>query len=331
MSDVNLPLPADFALPRKKFLPRDGNNDTFISGPSHESFTSRFGNAFPNPTFLNSEYGITAVYDLPAKSAKSERPVLLIHGLNTPALGMYPLALELQALDPNAHVVLFDLWGHGLSSTPLVPHTPGIFHLQILQVLSYMQWTSGHLIGFSFGGATLTSFAAQHPRAVISAALVAPAGIMRLKDLDQRMQELLDDSTGHEEEVISTVLSWLEGGPLIVPSDSSDRMASGQIVAEALRDWELREHAGYRHSVLSMFRDGGVFGGDEVFRAFAKAFQKRNVVVLGEEDDVCSKEQLGELNFEDVVVVKGAGHGVVRSHAGVVARELYRLWQGKSG
>lgn len=330
MTDINYSLPAEFAIPRPKVLSEAGSTTTFIPGPSHDSFTTKFGHAFPEPTCLKSEYGYTAVYDLPAPSSRPTHPVLLIHGLNTPALGMYPLALELQALDPNAHVALFDFWGHGLSSTPLVPHTAAIFHFQILQVLSHMQWTSAHLIGFSFGGATLVSFASQNPRAVLSVALIAPAGLMRREDLDQRMQELLINSTGHEEEAIDTTLSWLEGGPLVLPSDWHSRMTSGQIVAEALRDWELREHHGYRHSVLSMVREGGIFGGDEGFRDFAKGFQGKNVVVLGAEDDVCGKEQLVELGFEDVVVVQEAGHGVVRSHAGTVAEEVYRLWQGES-
>ncbi|KAJ9609493.1 hypothetical protein H2200_005820 [Cladophialophora chaetospira] len=314
-------LPSDFELPPRIQL----GSRTSIPGPSHDSFVARLGRAFPEPQFLESDLGTTAIYDLPAPSGHCKRPVLVIHGANTPALGMLGLAKSLQARDNDTHVVLFDLWGHGLSSTPLVPHSPHIFHFQILQILSYMQWTKAHFLGFSFGGSTLVRFANSCPWAVSSAALLAPAGLLRTEQFNPTMRELLPDSKGREAELRQSVLDWLEGGPLIIPDDWKERVKNGEAVAEVLRDWELQEHSGYPYSVVSLFRSGA-YGCEDDFRKFAQLSTKK-IGVLGELDDVCNKSQLVELGFEDVQVVPRENHGFVRSSTAEVARIVHRFWE----
>lgn len=322
MSDSQEVIPSDLRLPR----PINYRGYRFIAAPSHASFISRFGHAFPKPTILKSELGETALYDLEAPSGQPRRQVLVVHGANTPALGMLAFAKELQALDPDIHVVLYDLWGHGLSSTPLVAHTPQIFHSQILQVLSFMQWSRVHLVGFSFGGATIVTFALLNPWAVSSVAVLAPGGLLHMNDFEPRMQELLKDSGARDPEAIEYIMSWLEGGPLVVPTDWKEKASAGKIVAEALKYWELQEHQGHPRSVLSMFRDGGVVGADESFRDFARLSVPR-IAVLADQDDICSEGQLVELGFGHVAVVKGYGHDFVRAVPGEVARIVDRFWQ----
>ncbi|KAH7311312.1 Alpha/Beta hydrolase protein [Stachybotrys elegans] len=293
-----------------------------IAPPSPEDFTARFGNAFPRPQLLKSDLGTTAVYDLPPPG-QSKRHVLIVHGLNTPAIGLWPLAKELQALDPDVHIVLFDLWGHGLSSTPLVAHAQHIFHSQIFQVLGFMQWSSTHLLGYSFGASTVLQFALYNPKLVLSVGLLAPAGILRTELFPPEMLQLLHSDK--EEEATKVVLDFLEGGPLQVPADWQKRTSAGQVVAEAFREWELENHAGYRHSVLSMVRDGGVYGCQDLFREFARRPVKR-VAVIGELDDVCLESQLVDLGFTGIEIVK-ANHGLVRTHAHHVAGIVHRFWQ----
>lgn len=296
-----------------------------IAGPGHASFTSRFGHAFPQPRYLESDLGTTAVYDLPPPSGQSKRQVLIVHGLNTPALGMLALSKALQTLDPDAHIVLFDLWGHGFSSTPIVAHTPDIVHFQIFQVLGSMQWTCAHLLGFSFGGATVVSFTLQNPWAVSSAALLGPGGILRKDDFSEQMQEALDSPQGRGDEAINRILSWLEGGPLIVPKDWREQAKSGTLDSAALREWELQEHRGHSRSVLSMFRDGGVLDKQDQFRAFAK-LPVMNIAVLAELDEVCSESQLEDLGFGHVEIVKNHSHSFVRTAPDEVAHIIHRFW-----
>ena len=296
---------------------------TFVTGPSYEDFLARFGNAFPKPQFLESDLGNTAVYDLePAKEAK--RQVLLIHGINTPALGMLPLARELQALDSHAHIVLFDLWGHGLSSTPLVAHTPQIFHSQILQVLAHMSWSNAHLVGFSFGGATTATFANYNPGVASSLTLIAPAGLMSRQALSAQLEELLDGNN-KESEAAQGVLEWLGAWHQEVPEGWQEDMRSGRVIAKALKQWELDEHQGYRSSVLSMIRDGGVFEREEIFRQFAK-LPTRKIAILGETDDVCSKEQLLAVGLSHIEVIEQADHELVRTRAGEIAQIVHHFW-----
>ena len=315
--------PAAFTLPK----PILHNGATSIPAPSHASFAAAFGHAFPTPYYLTSSIGNTAVYDLPAPSTETRR-VLMVHGLNTPALGMLSLAKQLQTLQPGTHIVLYDLWGHGLTSTPLQTHSAHLFHSQILQVLSYMAWSTAHLIGFSFGGSTAVSFALHHPWAVQSTVLLAPAGLIQMEALDVRTRELLRDDRGREEEAREAVLDMLEGGKLKVPEEWRERSQKGEVVVEALRQWELSEHRGYRWSVFSMFRDGGAMGCEEEFGRFGKEKGKK-LVVLGEKDDLCTREELVEMGFEKegVTVVVGAGHALGRTHTEEVAELIGEFWK----
>ncbi|KAI1304021.1 alpha/beta-hydrolase [Xylaria venustula] len=313
---------ASIELPRR-LIRTHGNN--YLPAPSPESFTQRFGSAFPQPRFLESDLGRTAVYSLAAPSGHPVRRVLFVHGLNTPALGLLPLAKELQVRDPDAHVVLYDLWGHGLTSTPLVTHAPHIFHAQILQVLGSLGWESAELLGYSFGASMLVLFALYYPWAARSVALVAPAGVIDTVHFGEKLKGLLRDSEGREEEGRDEVFAFLEGGPLVVPDGWQERVRRGEVVAEALRDWETKEHPGYRHSVFSMFREGNVYGCEDYFRRFAQLSVKK-VAVLGERDNVCTKETLVGLGFDNVHVVERAGHAVPRKKPAEVARVVYELW-----
>ena len=318
-------LPPSFALPRPTQTP---TGQTHVS-PNPDSFLATFHTGLPHPHFLPSAHGRTAIYRLPAPAnpttQQPTRPILLIHGLNTPALGLLPLARALQARHPSAPIALYDLWGHGLSSTPLVPHTPALFHAQLLHVLGFLRWPAAHLVGYSFGGATAASFAVYHPWNVLSVALLAPAGLMVWeRDVPAEARALVDVRE-REAEAKGAVLDWLEGGPLVVPDGWEERVGKGEIVAEALRAWEVREHPGYEVSVLSVVRDGGIVGREERFMELA-GLEVRKCVVLGEVDDVCDEKLIRGLGFDDVTVLKGAGHGFVRDRVEETAGIVSRFW-----
>ena len=298
---------------------------SYIAGPSYESFTANFGHSFPKPSFLESSLGRTAVYDIPPPSKQSKRPVLILHGSNTPALGLLALVKELQALDPDTHVALLDFWGHGLSSTPLTPHTPQTFHLQIFQVLGFLGWSKVHLVGYSFGGMVAISFAIQNQRMPLSVTALGPAGLLRKADFPPRVRELLDDSTGREKEAKDAMMDLLEGGPLEVPGDWRDRLDEGQVAAKALRAWGLQEHAGYPLSILSLLREGDVADREDIIQQFAQ-LPLTKLVITGELDFVSSPQRLAEQGLDNIEVIPEAGHDFVRSAPGEVARIMHRFW-----
>ena len=193
-----------------------------VPAPTEAVFTAAFGTLRPLAKYLNTDDGKAAYYELlPSTSvgnASTLDRVLFVHGVQTPALGMLPLARALHESSPHAHFVLVDLWGHGLSDTPIVPHTASLFLKLLNDLLDHLAWPSAHLVGFSFGGATTAGYVASRPTRVQSFILIAPAGLLRFSDFSPEQQAHL---IGSEDEVAAhkRVLEMLEGGELVVPKD----------------------------------------------------------------------------------------------------------------
>ncbi|KAL3602188.1 hypothetical protein FPOAC2_06488 [Fusarium poae] len=309
-------------------LPRPGaeiSPQEPIPGPSEESFIEAFGALLPPAKFLKTAHGKVAYYEtLPAVSERPIDHVLFVHGVQTPALGMLPLTRALQKSFPHAHLVLVDLWGHGLTDTPILPHEPSLFHQLIDDLLDHLQWSSVHLVGFSFGGATTVSYVVARPARVQSFTLVAPAGLLRFSEFTPEEQSYLRG--GDEQRARKWILEFLEGGDLVVPHDWKERVANGDVVAEAVRHWQMREHPGHLASVVAVFRDGGAM---DSHLQFSKVSQLGipNLAVLGELDDLVSVQQLEEHGFKNVFVVSGAGHGVVRDKVDEVAALIGDFWR----
>jgi len=301
-----------------------------IPAPTETSFTSTFGTLLPKANYLSTPAGRVAYYTFPSSypisndATPAPARVLLIHGIQTPAIGLLPLTRALRSSFPSTYFVVFDLYGHGLSDTPYVPHTPNLFHNLIDALLDRLNWTTAHLVGYSFGGITAAGYAATRPDQVQSIALVAPAGLYRSSDM---RGEFLAHDCADEGAARDWILRLLEGGKeLVVPVDWRERVAQGEVVAEALREWEMEEHQGHAASVVAIFRDGGVMDSAEVFRRASAAGVDR-LVVLGELDDVGGVKEFGDVGFKDVSVVEGVGHGVVRERVEEVAEAIGEFWR----
>ncbi|CAN8100003.1 unnamed protein product [Discula destructiva] len=305
-----------------------------ISAPTEQAMTATFGVLLPAAQYLTTRHGRAAYYVYPPTApTASPAPlrILMLHGVQTPALGLHPLTTALRARFPAAHIALLELWGHGLSDTPLVPHTPALFHELVDHVLAALGWDTAHLLGYSFGGSTVVGYAASSPaRAarVASLALVAPAGLLRAAQFGDRVRrEYLDvDAAGDEQGAWDWMLDYLEGGKLVVPGDWRERVGSGEVVAPALREWEMREHGGHVGSVVGMFRDGGALDNHAAFVEVAKAGIPCFSVV-GELDGVCGADALQQVGLPNVVVVPQAGHALVRDRVPEVAQPLGDFWK----
>ncbi|KAJ5225043.1 hypothetical protein N7468_006268 [Penicillium chermesinum] len=251
--------------------------------------------------------------------------VFLVHGVQTPALGLQPLVTALKSRFASTHFVLVDLWGHGLTDTPVAAHESALFHALIEAVMARLGWDNAHFIGYSFGGATVTSFAAKYPARVSSLVLIAPAGLIKSASFDETQRGYLAGGEGLEERASAWIFEYLEGGKLVVPSDWRERVAQGEVVAEAVREWELREHAGHRASVVGIFRDGGVL---DQHAAFAEVAKKdiRCLSILGELDTVCSEQDLRGVGMEDIAIVPRVGHAVARQRVPEVAQLIESFW-----
>lgn len=298
--------------------------------PTEATFTDTFGKLLPPAKFFTTAHGTAAYYELPPTSSTPSRSpdrVLFLHGVQTPALGMLPLASALHAAFPEAHCVLMDWWGHGLSETPVVPHEDTLFHAQVDALLDHLGWPSAHFVSYSFGSATTISYVAKRGRErVESMALVAPAGLLRSSDWTELQRSYIRGGSGIENDARKWILEFLEGGDLVVPADWRERVARREVVAEAIREWQMRVHPGHTASVVGVFRDGGVF---DRHADFAKAAESgvKSVFVLGGLDDLSSKSDLEQVGFHNVNVIPEVGHGVVRDRASEVAGFIGEFWK----
>ena len=317
-------------------LPRPGSanfGDTLrsIQAPSEDAFVAAFGNLLPQASYLQTPNGRAAYYELPPSCpppTDRTRPisrVLLVHGVQTCAIGLQPLLNALSLRFPYAQYVLVDLWGHGLTDTPLVPHDPALFHALLEALMVHLGWKDAHLVGYSFGGSTTATFAAAHPERVASMVLVAPAGLMLTAQFDELQRSYLRGGEGLEERAQSWILEFLEGGELSVPPDWKERVGRGEVVAEAVRDWQIREHKGHLASVVGIFRDGGAMDKHAEFAQAAKQGIK-SLCVLGELDDLCSVQGLHDVGMRDVAVVPQVGHGLVRERVPEVVQLIEDFW-----
>ncbi|KAK2625132.1 hypothetical protein QTJ16_005501 [Diplocarpon rosae] len=303
-----------------------------IPAPSEASFVAAFGQLLPKAQYLHTPDGTAAYYELPpsrpAPTAVT-RPVsrvLFVHGVQTPAIGLQPLARALSSRFPYAQCVLVDLWGHGLSDTPVVAHEPALFHGLIKGLMVKLGWNDAHFLGYSFGGSTTASFAALNPESVSSMVLVAPAGLWSSADFDEAEKSYLRGGEGLEDRARCWVVDLLEGGNLVVPGDWKERVARGEVVAEAVRDWQTKEHEGHTASVVGIFRDGGVLDRQAEFAQAVKQNIK-TLCILGELDDVCSPNGLQQVGMHNVAVIPKAGHGVVRQRVPEVAGRVEEFWR----
>jgi pimeloyl-ACP methyl ester carboxylesterase len=82
----------------------------------------------------------------------------------------------------STQILIYDLWRHGLSLTPLFPHACPLSS-QLLRLPSHLsqQWT--HVLGFSIGSSIAASIAAYHPEAVSRVVVVALARLSRQETL----------------------------------------------------------------------------------------------------------------------------------------------------
>ncbi|KAJ4419949.1 hypothetical protein N0V82_004663 [Gnomoniopsis sp. IMI 355080] len=321
-------------------LPRPGAADLNhgkprvpITAPTQEAMTSAFGVLLPSAQYLTMPRGRVAYYVYPL-SVPSPSPtpfrVLMVHGVQTPALGLQPLAEALRSRFPGAHIALLDLWGHGLSDTPQEPHTPRLFHDLLDAVLTELNWPTAHLLGFSFGGATVVGYTAsstERAAKVASLTLVAPAGLFRLAQFDEKArQNYLGLEARDEEGAKDWVLDFLEGGKLIVPNDWRERVGRGEVVAEAVKEWEMSKHQGHVASVVAIFRDGGVMDNHDAFVKVSESGVPY-LGVVGELDGVCSADDLQQVGLPKVVVVPQIGHEIVRQKVTEVAQAIEEFWK----
>ncbi|WP_296422677.1 alpha/beta fold hydrolase [Yoonia sp.] len=102
---------------------------------------------------------------------------VVIHGLTTPSVGMDELAEGLGAL--GYRVLVYDLYGRGLSDAPLGLQDRAFFLRQLSDLLAHQNLIEEiTLVGYSMGAAIATAFAAQNPHRIKRVIMLAGAGVV---------------------------------------------------------------------------------------------------------------------------------------------------------
>ena len=306
------------------------NGLSYIPPPLATGFEEKFAGVLPPGRSIPSSWGVTHYYDFSPDAPASARRVLLIHGIGTPAIGMAPLARALT--DDGVHVVTYDLWGHGNSSTPLQAHSPALMHAQIFELLSHLKWNTANFLGFSMGGSILANFVAIHGHVVESAIIVAGAGLWRLEDRG-RKEGIYSDA---EWEAVGlgadSIMAMIEGSNPVIEEGWKERLANGKVESEPIEKWERDNHAGHAASLVSLFRYGSVWDQHDVYKSLAQS-KINTMFVLGENDECFDmkvwQKELGQLGWKekDIKVVNGAGHAVVRSHSIELTKLINDFWR----
>lgn len=98
-----------------------------------------------------------------------------VHGLSTPSAVWHDFANELAQL--GYRVLIYDLFGRGLSDRPEGKQDDAFFVQQLEDLLAHEQIGDDiTLFGYSMGGVIATTYAAKHPDRIRQLVLVAPAG-----------------------------------------------------------------------------------------------------------------------------------------------------------
>ncbi|KAI8993553.1 Alpha/Beta hydrolase protein [Pilobolus umbonatus] len=133
---------------------------------------------YPNGTYLDTPVG-TMRYWLMGNEGGQR--VVLIHGITTGSCIYDKLARDLA--DQGYHVLVYDLWGRGYSDGPDAQYDDSIYTSQLVMLLQEIHWDKCHVVGLSLGGGIAAAFTDAYPDMVNKLILLAPAGLMRAKDV----------------------------------------------------------------------------------------------------------------------------------------------------
>lgn len=243
-----------------------------------------------------------------------------VHGLTTPSFVWLGLIPHLNAL--GFRVLIYDLYGRGLSSRPYGLQSPGFHTDQLTQLLDHEEVGDDiTLIGYSMGGAISAAFAAKNTARLRRLILLAPAGM------------------GHE---LGRVAKWTVDWPLIgdwlfhmaypgalTKGIEAERDLPSSI--ENVTDRILNEtmSRGYFRSVLSSLRGTMRRDMSQQHRTLA-ATSLPITAIWGEKDTVIPLRAMGTLTQWNRTVqhevIPDAGHSLGHTHAEDVARIIHATW-----
>jgi len=228
--------------------------------------------------------------------------VVLVHG--APMIPMYAWDEVAPILTAAGFRVLrYDMYGRGYSDRPRVTYNRALYHDQLLELLDVLNLHEPlDLVGYSFGGAIVTDFAAQHPERVRRLALISPIVYNYHTPLAFRLP------------VIGEFLGRVIGIRTVTKRANSmvEGTSFGQHHSTLFA--EQTTYKGFQASLLSMIRSDAIGDHRDSYKAVGK--QKcRVLLVWGSRDTEISEEVINSaqklMPQVEFHAVRDAGHGIL--------------------
>ena len=320
----------------------------------------------PGARDVDTPYGSIRVYEY---GPEDGRKVILVHGISTPAIALGSVANNLA--DNGCRVLLFDLFGRGYSDTPGdVQHDIRLFTTQILLAIasSPLSWTGAgsgkfSMIGYSFGGGVVTSFASYFPDLVDSLILFAPAGLIRPHHISKTNRIIYQEGV-IPEPLLQRIIKNRLRTPLSAPPDEKGKNvdATNAVKAEVNIEYnsqavlskryphvtvvkavahQVDNHPGFVHAFISSIRYGPVREQHDRWRIVGRRLSKMNqengthkkvLVVLGAHDPIIVREEVEEdakevFNGNVEFISYDAGHEAPVTKGDQISKAIFDFWK----
>lgn len=112
--------------------------------------------------------------------------LVLLHGTGG---HLEAYARDIAGLARHFHVTVYDMVGHGWSSTPDLPYTIDVLSDHLISLMDTLDIDRAHLSGESLGGWVVAWTAAHHPERVDRVVLNTPGNIANKPDVMTRMRD----------------------------------------------------------------------------------------------------------------------------------------------
>jgi len=296
--------------------PRDSEH---IEGPANMPTYDR--NFYPNSSFADSVLGKTR-YSLLGPS-DGER-VVVVHGFMSPSIIWADVA---GALAKAGYLVLvYDLLGRGYSDAPATTYNEATHVLQLHLLLRHLQWEKCNVFGLSMGGGISVAYTRWFPESVNKLALLAPAGLMEIKELGTLGRLLRVPIVGE----CLTGLVWRLLQVFSVERYTVGDQTDPESILKRAVIQQFRSHRGSLRAILSSARFFPLTQLQEHYDIVGRSHHA--LVIWGSEDVTvpypqCADRLRWHMPQATIEVIAGAGHEAVATHAEIVGARLIRFLQ----
>jgi len=249
--------------------------------------------------FIQLPDGLMTHYEL--LGPKNAQTVVLIHGFSVP---YYNLDHTFNFLVKSGFRVLrYDIYGRGLSDKPITEYSKDFYYKQLKNLLSALKINSQiDFIGFSMGAIIAAFFANRHSKLIRRICFISPAGMPTVVPIALNAIKL----PGVGEMIMSLF------GNKILTSGIKIDLCHPKNFPEYFKKYipQLKD-PGFKHSLLSTFRDGTLFNSENEYKELGKK-NIRTLLIWGKKDKAMPYK-LHEKVIDNIPNIKfygidGAGH-----------------------